>query len=96
MPVSRIPGAKGWGEMRGRNGLFQGKPAVQLATDVLNPDAATELTANWTNSDGPIQPVKATFNTDGKRFIRAGWIVALSSGSTLASAWLEGTVAYEL
>jgi hypothetical protein len=34
--------------------------------------------------------------TGNKRFIRAGWLVSLSSGSTLATANVSGAVNYLL
>ncbi len=91
-----ITGAKFWGDVRAKNGSIQLKPAVQTAIDKQNPDTPTALTQSWITADGSISPVKATFNTDGKRHIRPGWMILLESGSTLATAWVDGEIAYEL
>jgi hypothetical protein len=78
--------------MRGKNGNIQVKPAVQVANDVRNPGTATAVGATVT-ADGVSDPNANTALTTGSaKYARVGWLVSLTSGATLATASLAGTV----
>jgi len=90
--AANLSAAKGYGEMRGRTGQFQAKPAVQLANDVRSPSAGTAVGATLTG-DGVSDPNGNTAITSGtSKYVRPGWLVSLVTGSTLATAQLAGVV----
>lgn len=81
---------RGWTEMRGRWGNILASPAVQMANDPRAPDTtATQIKISggdtgYGNANGVFDPdsVLATIATDGKRYIRTGWLIKLSSAGT--------------
>lgn len=89
-----VVSAKAWGEVRSLNGGLKVRPAVQLTNDVRSPDSALPI-GGQTAADGVIDPAAATVASAGKLWIRVGWLVQLTSGSTLASAAVMGTVVLE-
>ena len=92
MPAANVTAARGWGELRGKTGSFQGKPAVQVANDVRSPGASTAVGAAI-SSDGVSDPTGNVAVTAGSsKYIRAGWLVSLTSGATLATGSLGGVV----
>jgi len=92
LSAANVTAAKGWGELRGRTGNFQAKPAVQLANDVRSPGSAIQVGAAIT-SDGVSDPSGNTAVSSGtSKYVRVGWLVSLTSGSTLAGGALAGTV----
>lgn len=90
--AGNVTGGRGWGELRGRTGNFQVKPAVQLANDVRSPGAATAV-GSALSADGVSDPGAVTaLSTGASRYIRVGWLVSLTSGSTLGFGAAAGTV----
>jgi hypothetical protein len=93
MSATAVTGAKGWGEIRGRNGNLQAIPAVQVTNDVHDPGAVTTACGPTLTTDDVYDPNGVTSVASGSyRFIRAGWLVKLTSGSTLATANIAGVV----
>ncbi len=86
--------AKAWGELSGLNGNCQARPAVQLANDIRSPDAALGIGAVKT-ANGVLDPTTLSLTTGSKASIRPGWLVSLSSGQTLASVSVLGTIVFE-
>ena len=90
--AAHVSSARGWGELRGKTGSFQAKPAVQLANDVRSPGAATAVGAAI-SADGVSDPSSyVSLSTGGSRYIRVGWLVSLTAGSTLATGSVAGLV----
>jgi hypothetical protein len=92
-PAANLTGARGWGELRGKTGNFQGEPAVQVANDVRSPGSATAVGSALT-ADGvsdPSAPTSVT-NATTSKYARPGWLVSLTSGTTLATGSLAGVV----
>ena len=91
--AANLTGARGCGEIRGRNGLFQAMPAVQVANDTRSPGTVTAvgtaLTTDGVSDPDSIHPVT---NAGSSRYCRPGWLVSLTSGTVLASAGLTGMV----
>jgi hypothetical protein len=85
MDAGNITAARGWGELRGKTGAFQGKPAVQVANDVRSPGAATAVGAAIT-SDSVSDPGGMD------EYLRVGWLVSLTTGSSLGTGNLAGVV----
>ena len=96
MSATNVTAAKGWGELRGKTGNFQAKPAVQVANDVRSPGASTAVggfVGGVGGVDGVSDPTGNVAVTAGtSKYIRAGWLVSLSSGTTLATGSLGGVV----
>jgi hypothetical protein len=89
-----VTGAKGWGEMRGRNGQITATPAVQLTNDVHDPPTTATAVGATMSADGPSDPNGTTaLSTGGYRYARGGWIVTLSSTTTLSTAVVAGGIA---
>lgn len=89
-----VTSAKGWGEMRGKNGNIGVTPAVQFTNDVHDP-GASNVTAVGTQmtTDNVSDPNGNTALASGSfRFVRPGWNVALSAGAVLATAAVGGTI----
>lgn len=93
--IAGITGARSNSELRGRTGNFQGQAAVQTATDIRNPDTPAIAIGALIAADGVSDPNGETSIASGtKRYIRPGWLVSLTSGSTLATGTLMGDVEY--
>jgi hypothetical protein len=90
-----IARVRGWGEMRGATGEITATPAVQLSNDPRNPPATATAVGATLSADGVSDPTGATALATGAfRFIRPGWNVKLSSGTTLATATVAGAVQF--
>jgi hypothetical protein len=90
--AANITAAKGYGELRGRTGNFQIKPAVQVANDVRSPGSATQVGAAIA-ADGVSDPNGEQAVTTGtSKYIRVGWLVSNTSGSTLSFGAAAGIV----
>lgn len=90
-----ITGARSNAEMRGRNGNAQAQAAVQTANDIRNPDTPAIGVGAAMTADGVSDPNGETSIASGtKRYIRSGWLVSLTSGSTLATAAVGGEIEY--
>lgn len=77
-------------EVRGLNGLLSVEPAYQTANDKASPDTPVALGGALT-ADGLSFPSDwATPAVGGKQYIRAGWWVKLTSGSTVGWAAVAG------
>jgi hypothetical protein len=91
-PADNVTAAKGWRELRGKTGNFQAEPAVQVANDVRSPGAATAVGSALT-ADGVSDPNgHVVVTTASSKYIRPGWLVSLTSGTTLAFGSLAGVV----
>jgi hypothetical protein len=93
MPTGGITSGRGWLEVRALSGLITVAPAYQMANDVRSPDTAVALNS-YQSADGILDPTSAntTITTDGKKYIRAGIMVQLSSGSSVAYCCATGVV----
>jgi hypothetical protein len=88
-----ITGARGWGEMRCRNGNITATPAVQFANDPRNPDATATGVGSTLSADGVSDPNGITaLSSTTKKLARAGWNLSLTSGTVLSTAWVSGAV----
>lgn len=95
VPTRNVQSARGWGELRNRTGLFQARPAVQVANDVRSPGTVTAVGA-MISADGvsdPTAPVSISSSTTSK-YMRVGWLVSLTSGNTLGTGALAGVVEF--
>lgn len=93
--IAGITGARSNSEMRGKTGNFQAQAAVQTANDIRNPDTPAIGVGSLMTADGVADPNGETNIASGtKRYIRPGWLVSLTSGSTLAFATLMGEIEY--
>jgi hypothetical protein len=88
-----VTGARAWGEIRCRNGLIQVQPAVQVTNDIRANYTQTGLSPTMT-TDGVYDPSAAAAITSSgtSRYMRSGWLISLTSGNTLATAWVGGAV----
>jgi hypothetical protein len=86
--------ARGYGEMRGRNGNVTATPAVQTTNDVHDPGGSSTTPVGSTiSTDGVSDPNGANaVSTGSARFIRGGWLVTLSSTTNLATAAVAGVI----
>jgi hypothetical protein len=90
--AANVSGARGHGEMRGKTGNFQARPAVQVANDTRSPGTATAVGSGLA-ADGVSDPNGITALTTGSsKYIRPGWLVSLTSGTTLGTAQLGGAI----
>lgn len=91
--TANLSGARGWGELRGKTGSFQAKPAVQVANDVRSPGTATAV-GTAISTDGVSDPngVVSVTNAGSTKYARAGWLVSLTAGTTLGTGNLAGVV----
>jgi hypothetical protein len=93
MSAAGITGGRGWGEIRGRTGNLTVIPAVNLSNDVHDPGASVTNCGPTLSTDGVYDPTGVTALSSGAfRFVRAGWVVQLSAGTTLAAASVGGVV----
>lgn len=85
--------AKGWGEARGRNGNVTATPAVQFANDPRNASGAGTAVGATLSADGVSDPNgNTTVSSGSNKYVRGGWNVALSSGTTLATMTVSGVI----
>jgi hypothetical protein len=91
--AAAVTGAKGWGEIRGRTGNLTAIPAIQLTNDTHDPGANITNCGPTLSTDGVYDPTGVTSVSSGSyRFVRAGWVVQLSAGTTLAVGSIAGVV----
>ncbi len=87
-----ITAAKGWGEMGQKTNQMQVTPAVQVANDTRNPGSSTAVgAAISTVSTSDPNGVQAV-STGSSKFIRPGWLVQTTSGSTLSTGNVSGVI----
>jgi hypothetical protein len=92
LSASNLVSAKGWGELRGKLGNFQAKPAVQVANDVRSPGASTAVGPAIT-ADGVSDPSGNVAVTAGtSKYVRPGWLVSLTAAGSLSTGNLAGQI----
>jgi hypothetical protein len=94
LPTDYITQMRPTWELRQANGNIQLSPAYQVADHEDSPGTSTAL-ATLTSSTGMQYPTGWTdvsSSLGGKQLVRFGWIVNLTSGSTLATAFAGGRV----
>jgi hypothetical protein len=94
MSTNQVGSFRGYGELRGKTGNFQCRPGVQLCNDPRNPSAANPIGSVIT-ADGCLDAsAYTTVSTVAARYMRFGWLVSLTSGSTLGTGFVTGAVEY--
>ena len=79
--------------MRNRNGNLTATPAIQLTNDTHDPGTSSTAVGSTVSADGVSDPNGVTtVSTGAYRFVRPGWNVVLSAGTTLATASVTGVV----
>jgi hypothetical protein len=88
-----VVAAKGWGELANRTGLLSVTPAVQLANDVRNPNASATAVGVALTANGVSDPNgSTTLSTGSFKYLRAGWNVTLTSGSSVGTGVVAGII----
>ncbi len=87
-----ITAGKGSGELAGKTNQINVTPAVQVTNDVRAPGATTAV-GQGMSANGVSDPNGNTAITTGSsRYIRPGWLVNLTSGSTLSTGNVCGVI----
>lgn len=90
---SGVTSAKGWGEMANRTGLLSATPAVQFANDVRSPQASATSVGVALTATGVSDPNgNTTLSTGSFKYLRAGWNVTLTSGTSVGTAVVAGLI----
>jgi hypothetical protein len=94
--AGNLTGGRGWGELAAKNGNFQGAPAVQFANDHRDPKSFVNVQVgtniDTVGSSDPSAVASLSAQSAGARYVRVGWLLSLSSGTTLASGALSGVI----
>jgi hypothetical protein len=93
LPCAGVTAAKGWGELAHRTGNLSVTPAVQFANDVRAPNLSATAVGAAMIAAGVSDPNgNTTLSTGAFKYLRVGWNVVLTSGSSVGSGVVSGVI----
>jgi hypothetical protein len=94
MSAAGITAAKGWGELAGKTNQMQVTPAVQVANDIRSPGTATAVGQSISGNGVSDPNGSASVTTGSSKYIRPGWLVQTTSGTTLSTGNVSGVIEF--
>lgn len=83
---------QGLGRAPGQDGDSQGQPAIEHTNDVTAAGTTVAVGALISANEVSNPNGVTTLSLGSSKYVRGGWLISLSSGSTLAGGHLAGVI----